>query len=312
MSATLAAVAPVFAVIGLGFAARSLRMVPQEAWGAVNTFGYLILMPSFLFTTVATAQFQGPDTATYLGVIMAGFALTALLALAWRLVFRGQGDGPAFTSVYQGSFRWNGFVLLAASDALYGPEGTALIALGFGPAVALVNIICVVVLARWADNAVAPTVRGALAEVARNPLVIASLAGLVANALGLAAHLGPVMTALALLGGAAMPVALLSVGAALTFQGLARQPAHVLAATAGKLLMAPLVMLAVALLLGASPLATAVAVGVASTPSAAASYVLARAMGGDAPLMATIVTSTTILAALSMPVWHEIATAIAP
>lgn len=308
MSATLAAIAPVFSVIALGWAARRARIVPDEAWGAVNSFGYLLLMPAFLFTTVATARFDGPDAGGYVACILTGFVLAACASLAWRLVFRA--DGPAFTSVFQGSLRWNGFVLLAASNALYGPEGTALIALGFGPAVALVNVISVAVMARWADNDVAPTVAGAVAEVARNPLVLACLAGFAANLSGLAGALGPVLDALRLLGGAAMPVALLTVGAALNFGGIARQPGHVGAAVLGKLVIAPAIMLVVGLALGLSPLALSVAVGVASTPSAAAAYVLARALGGDAPLMAAIVTCTTVASALSMPVWHALVQAL--
>lgn len=308
MSPALAAVAPVFAVIALGWIARRRALVPEAAWGPVNTVGYRLLMPAFLFHTVANARFEGPDARAYLICILLGFSLMGALSLAWRPVFRA--DGPAFTSVYQGGFRWNGFVLLAAAPGLFGPEGTALIALGFGPAVALVNVVCVAVMARWADNAVAPTLAGAVGEVARNPLVLACLAGFLANVSGLAAHLGPVDSALKLLGGAAMPVALLGVGAALDFGGLLARPREVLASAATKLLIAPLVMLGVALALGLSPLATLVAVGVASTPSAAASYVLARAMGGDAPLMAAIVTATTLASALTMTLWQAAAGAI--
>jgi malonate transporter and related proteins len=308
MSVTLVAIAPVFTVIGLGWVARRAKIVSDDAWGVVNRFGYLLLMPSFLFTTVATAKFDGPDAGGYVACLLTGFVLAACASLAWRLVFRR--DGPAYTSVFQGSLRWNGFVLLAASNALYGPEGTALIALGFGPAVALVNVITVAVMARWADNDVAPTVAGAVAEVARNPLVLACVAGFIANLSGLATVLGPVLTALKLLGGAAMPVALLSVGAALNFAGIARQPWHVTAATFGKLMIAPAIMLAIGLGFGLSPLALSVAVGVASTPSAAAAYVMARALGGDAPLMAAIVTFTTVLSALSIPLWYAVAQAL--
>ena len=40
----------------------------------------------------------------------------------------------------------------------------------------------------------------------------------------------------------------------------------------------------------------------ASVPSASAAYVLARQMGGNAPLMAEILTLQTLLALVSMPI----------
>jgi hypothetical protein len=39
-------------------------------------------------------------------------------------------------------------------------------------------------------------------------------------------------------------------------------------------------------------------------PSAPAAYVLARELGGDAPLMAGLVTATTLIALVTIPFWH--------
>lgn len=304
MSNALGAILPVFGVIGIGFIAKRLKVVPDTAWAAVNSFGYWMLYPAFLFSTVASADFSGPDTVTFLGCLILGFGLAA----AWGLILRVliKSDGPAFTSVFQGSVRWNGFVILAAAPALYGPEGTGLVALGFGPVVAFVNIMSVSVLARWGDNDVKPTLVGALTEVCRNPLVLASIAGVAANVSGILPLLGPISEAVALLGRAAMPIALVGVGAALSFGELTKAPLHLVLGVTSKLLVAPVLMLGVGLMLGLPPLLLAVAVGVSSMPSAPASYVLAREMGGDAPLMAGIVTATTLLALITIPFWHAI------
>jgi malonate transporter and related proteins len=304
MTNALAAILPVFGVIAFGFVAKRLKVVPDTAWAAVNSFGYWMLYPAFLFSTVASADFSGPETILFLGCLILGFALAAIWGLSLRLAFKS--NGPAFTSVFQGSVRWNGFVILAAAPALYGPEGTALVALGFGPVVAFVNLISVSVLARWGDNEVKSTFMGALAEVFRNPLVIASLVGIVANLTGLVALLGPASEALALLGRAAMPIALVSVGAALSFTELTKSPVHLSLGVVSKLLIAPVLMLVVGHFMGLPPLMLSVAVGVASMPSAPASYVLAREMGGDAPLMAGIVTATTLLALITIPFWHSL------
>jgi malonate transporter and related proteins len=304
MSGALGAILPVFGVIALGFGIKRINIVPETAWPAVNSFGYFVLYPAFLFSTVASADFSGPQTLHFLGCLIAGFTAAAAWGLSLRLIVRK--DGPAFTSVFQGSVRWNGFIILAAAPALYGPEGTALVALGFGPVVAFVNLMSVSVLARWGDNDVTPDLASALKEVGRNPLVIASLVGIVANVSGVTHFMGPALEAVNLLGRAAMPIALISVGAALSFGKITQAPIMLVLGSVSKLLVAPALMLGIGLLIGLPPVLLAVCVGVASMPSAPASYVLAREMGGDAPLMAGIVTTTTLLALLTIPFWHSL------
>jgi hypothetical protein len=306
MSEAIAALVPVFALIALGFAARRSGLVGAEAWGAANRLGYLLFYPAFLFATIAGADFGGAGAPPFLGVLIASFASMGALLLAARPLL-GR-DGPAFTSVFQAGSRWHGFIIVAAAPALWGPQGTALVALAFGPLVAFVNVMCVLVLARWGSSEIRPGLAGLLREVGRNPLILGCAAGLAVNLAGWAGSLGPGLEAARILGGAAMPVALVCVGAALTFDGLGRVPVHLAAGALAKLVLLPAITVAWGLLAGLAPLPLAVAVGVAATPTAAASYMLAREMGGDAPLMAALVSLTTVLAGLTMPVWLSLLT----
>lgn len=297
MSDVYAALAPVFILIALGWLARNRRIATPEAFGVVNRFGYFILYPAFLFTIVTSADFSSHDAGRFTLAVLAGFAVMMLLALATRLVF--SGDGPAFTSVFQGVLRWNGFPLLAAASALFGSAGEQLIAIVFGPLVFLVNIVSVVVLARWGASR-ADGWRALIDQIIANPLILACGAGLLAHAIGLT-HFGSLSEALRLLGQAAMPVALVTVGAGLDFGALRADGAKVFTTAALKLLAAPAVLGLTAAALGVSPLGQAVAVGIGATPVAAAAYTLSREMGGDARLMAAIVTATTLLSFLTMP-----------
>lgn len=297
MAEVYAALAPVFILIALGWLARNRRLATPEAFGAVNRFGYFILFPAFLFSTITAADFTRTDAGALVAAVILGFAAMLALSLALRLVFRG--DGPAFTSVFQGALRWNGFPLLAAATALYGPAGLDLVGLAYGPLVFFVNIITVAIMARWGANATAGW-RALAREILANPLILGCAAGLLMQALG-TTHLGPIGEALSLLGQAAMPVALITVGAGLDFSALRADAAKIATATVLKLLVAPIVLWASAHAIGLSPLATAVAVGIGATPSAAAAYMLAREMGGDTRLMAAIITATTLLSFLTMP-----------
>ncbi len=292
------ALAPVFILIALGWLARNRRIAEPEAFGAVNRFGYFVLYPAFLFTIITGADFSSGDALPFVLGVLGGFAVMIVLSLATRLAFRG--DGPAFTSVFQGALRWNGFPLLAASTALYGEQGTELIGLAFGPLVFMVNVVAVTVLARW-GSAKAASWRAVLDQIIVNPLILACAVGLLAQAIGVT-DLGPLSEALRLLGQAAMPVALITVGAGLDFSSLRADSVKVSVATALKLAVAPAVIWGAATLCGASPLAAAVAAGIGATPTAAAGYTLAREMGGDVGLMAAIITATTILSFVTMPI----------
>ncbi|MES1201707.1 MAG: AEC family transporter [Pseudomonadota bacterium] len=297
MPSVFAELAPVFILIAVGWIARRARVASMEAFGHVNRFGFFVLYPAFLFTLSSSADVSGRDAGPFVLGVLTGFVVMIVLALALRPFFR---DGPAYTSVFQGSVRWNGFVLLTAAPGLYGPLGPQLIGLAFGPLVLFVNAVCVVVLARWGEKRAASW-RALLDQIFANPLILSCLAGLTARAIGLH-ELGPLTDALKLLGQAAMPVALVCVGAGLDFRALRASPAPVTVACVMKLAIAPLVMFFAAKLCGASPVAAAIAAGVGATPTAAAGYTMAREMGGDAKLMAAIVTATTLASFITMPI----------
>jgi predicted permease len=298
MSGVIGELLPVFILIVIGYVVRSTRLVSADAFGQVNRFGFFILYPAFLFQLSSQADLSGGEAGVFILGVVLGFAVMIALALATRPLF-APDEGPAFTSVFQGAVRWNGFILLAAAPALYGAEGPHLIGVAFGPLVLMVNFVCVLVLARWGDNG-ANNMRAVIDQIIANPLILGCAAGLLAQAFHLR-DLGPVSDVLDLLGNAAMPIALLCVGAGLDFKAVRAARVRVFAATAAKLLLAPAVMWSMVILVGGSPLTAAIAAGVGATPTAAAGYTMAREMGGDARLMAAIVTASTLVSFITMP-----------
>lgn len=294
---------PVFLLIAVGWGVRAGRVITAEAFGQVNRFGYFVLYPAFLFTLSSTADLRAGEAGPFVAGLILGFLVLLGLTLALLPFFKT--ETPAFTSIVQGSVRWNGFVLLAAALSLYGPEGPHLIAIAFGPLVLVVNAACVIILARW-GTARATSVRAILDQIIANPLILGCAAGLTAQAFGVS-DFGFASDAISLLGQAAMPIALVCVGAGLDFKSLRAARVKVGIATVIKLIVAPVVMWSAATLCGAGPLAAAVAAGVGSTPTAAAGYTLAREMGGDPQLMAAIITATTIVSAITMPIAIAIA-----
>lgn len=299
MSSVVAELLPVFILILIGWGVRASRIVSAEAFGQVNRFGYFVLYPAFLFTLTSTADLAGGEAGRFVLALLLGVGALVAIAISLRPLFGADG-GPSFTSVFQGGVRWNGFVLLAAAPTIYGTEGPHLIGIAFGPLVLVVNLICVIVLARWGANG-ANSLRAIIDQIIANPLILGCAAGLLAQLFHVR-HFGPVSTVLSMLGGAALPIAIMCVGAGLDFKAVRAARWKVAGASAFRLLLAPLVMWGAGMLVGLTPLAAAVAAGVGATPTAAAGYTLSREMGGDSQLMAAIITATTLLSFLTMPI----------
>jgi malonate transporter len=297
MTTILIALVPVFLLIVLGWGFRHFAFVPASFWPPAEKLTYYVFFPALLFINCARAPLSGGEVGTLaLGMGLAT-SLVAGLALIWKPLLKI--EGPAFSSLFQGTIRPNTYVGLAAAVALYGKSGLALTAVCVAVVVPLVNLFAVFAMIRFAHPQW-PGWAALIRPVLTNPLIAACLLGLAVNWLGIPLPPG-IDRLLDILGGASLPIGLLAVGAGVDFEALRRAGGPVLAASFTKLLVLPLTTLGVLLALGAGGEARGVALLYAALPCSASSYVLARQMGGDSPLMANIISVQTIAAALSMP-----------
>ncbi len=297
MDVTIAALSPVFSLIALGFALRRFAFPSAAFWDPIEKLTYYVLFPALLVVSMAKARVAGPVVLPTVGTL-AAVMLAATVGLALiRPVLRL--DGPAFSSVLQGSIRFNTYVGLAAASALYGPEGVALLAIVLALMVPLSNVLSVLALTRYAGSG-SPGWAGTMRELATNPLIVASIIGL---ALSLTATPLPPVVALVLdsLGRASLAIGLVAVGAGLDIGATAAKRTGLIVSIVVKLILSPVLAWFGARLLGLDPLGTSIAVMFAALPPAPSAYVLARRLGGDHGLMAGIITVHTIVAAVSLP-----------
>jgi hypothetical protein len=136
--------------------------------------------------------------------------------------------------------------------------------------------------------------------VAGNPLILACLLGIFLNASGLGLPLGS-GAVLEILSRAALPLGLLAVGAALRLHVALTRPRELISTALLKLLLQPLLTFSLCWTAGLSDLATAILVLFAALPGAPSAYILARQLGGDAELMAAIVTIETAISIMTLP-----------
>lgn len=299
MSALLAGVLPVFLLIALGYGLRKSGFLPDEAWRPIEKLSINLLYPGFLIPAIWNADISG-DSA---GIAGASAVLATLIVAAGILIARPlmKIDGPSFTSVFQGTIRWNSFVFLPVIQSTYGPEGLALAAVTIACIIPVTNIACVYVLARWGSLKRDPSPLGLFKAMMANPILVACLVGLALNFANVPRIPG-ISETLELLGGAALPLGLIVAGAGLSFAEVARRRLTIGGVAALKLLLMPPLMWGIARLLGGDQLAQGIALICGAAPGSAASYILARQMGGDAPLMAGVVALTTVGSAITIPV----------
>lgn len=297
MSALLTGIVPVFAMIALGWALKKRDFLSDDGWRAVERLTYFVFYPAFLVPAVWRADFgggaAGPVALGTLGAALTVALLTVLAKPALRI------SDPAFTSVFQGVIRWNGFVFLPVAGAVFGPTGLGVAAVAFGVLAPALNVVCVLVLAHWGAGQGGGW-RLALAALARNPIIWACGTGAALNLGGIAPP-ELVMATLDLMGPGAIALGLMTAGAGLSFRYAATRPVMMLTVTAIKLIVLPLAMYGLTGVLGGDRMAQGLALLAGASPGAAASYVMARQMGGDAPLMAGVVALTTVVSAFTIP-----------
>lgn len=299
-------VLPLFVVIGLGAALRNTGFMPLQVFHHTNRLLYWIALPAYLFYKTAESRLEGDAAirvfSVLLGGMIAGIVLAYLLARVLRLAPKRTG---AFV---QGAYRSNliyiglPVVLLAITER--GGAGV--------PALQAVSVVSIALLMPiYSTVAVLVLLGGQSQErsqlrfrlrelgwkLVTNPLILACAAGLVVLALGWQLP-RPIKQTCAILGDMTTPLALLGIGASLTFTTLREHWRDATVAAAIKVIGSPLAGLLIAGAIGLSSQELQIALILLACPTAATSYIMAQQLGSDEGLAANIVVVSTLL---SMP-----------
>jgi len=305
----LGALLPVFGLIALGLGLRHSGFLPTEFWRGAERLTYFIAFPALLFREAAKASPAGLPLAEIAAAALLPVLLAACLLFLGARAGTARIGGPRYSSLVQAAIRPNTYLALAAAAAIGGAQGLAVIAIALVLVIPTVNLFSVVAVTRLGEAEGQGLWRGVLRELARNPLIIGSVAGLLAGAVGLRLP-DVVETLLELLARLALPLGLLTVGAALSLRALAAARALVAGSALAKLLGLPLVAGIICAVLGLAGVPAVVLTAYAAMPASPSAYVLARELGGDATLMANLITAHTLGAAVTLPTVIWLATAV--
>ncbi|AJY47263.1 AEC family transporter [Martelella endophytica] len=292
-------VLPIFLTVALGVALKRLPIFDAGFWAGLNQLGYYVLFPALLFTTLSRSDFSSLATGDIGVVAFGGVAvLTAIVLALWPLLKRAGLNKPAYTSVFQTTTRWNGFMALAIADKLAGAQGMAVVALIMTVNIVPLNVINVFVLVSFSEER--SDLGMMIRKILTNPLIIAALAGIFFNLLSLPVY-EPVFVAFDLIARSALGMGLVLVGAGLVLTDALKPKPVVLLPSVLKLIVFPVTVFTLARFLGITGTPLAMLVLSAGVPTAMNGYVLARQLGGDARLYSAVVTVQTILSFFTLP-----------
>ena len=293
---TLSVTAPVFAMLFLGVALKRLGWIDAAFVSTASALVFKGTMPTLLFISIIKADL---NTALQPGLLIYFvFATIATFALAW--IWALWRCPTADRGVYvQGAFRGNnGIVGLALASSLYGDYGLSLGGVLAGVVILVYNSLSAVVLAIYSPGGRVGA-KGILLSILRNPLIIGVVAA-VPFAYWQVALPGWLMTSGQYFAQMTLPLALICIGATLTLDVLRQSSGSALSSSLMKMICLPAIATSGAWMFGFRGAELGILFLYFASPTAAASFVMARAVNSNHQLAAAIIVITTLMAALSI------------
>jgi predicted permease len=281
---------PIFIILALGIILARMEVITDAFIDAGSKLVFNVTLPALLFITISKTDLEHiANFSLIVYGLMATLAVFVLLEWIAGLFIQPAQDRGV---VVQGAFRSNmGIVGLAYCANAYGEVGLAAASIYLGPVTILFNVLAVITLNRSLNKH--RSVAGTLLDIARNPLIL----GIVLAIPVAWAHVQ--LPAILLQSGEyfaqmTLPLALLCTGASLSLQALRKDSRNTIIASTGKLLMVPFVITIGGYWLGFRDMDLGILFLMTSAPTAAASYIMVRAMSGNAVLAANIIALTTL------------------
>ena len=280
---------PVFSLVIIGMFLKRVGMMPDTFVDGASNLVYRVTLPIFLFLALSKSDLRIQfDSLLVNYYIVANFLMIGLCWLVAKWWIR-----PEQRAVFiQGAFRGNqGIISLALAISLYGDDGLQLAGLMAGLAAILNNVFAVVIFSVFGESYKAKPLT-VLRDIARNPLIIGVVAGSLVSLLGLSFP-NWVVDSGTFLGSLTLPLALLCIGATLSFNTFKESGRAAIQATLMKLIWIPLIFTSLGWFIGIKGVSFGILFVFVATPTASASYIMARVSGSDEKLAANIVAMTT-------------------
>lgn len=294
---------PIFLVMVIGYILKQIGMLNDNFVTVANKFNFKVTLPFMLFKDIAGVDIKAVFDIKY--VLFCASVSTICFWVVWgtaKLLVRDKTIRGAFV---QSSFRGSAAVMgLAFIQNIYG--SSAMGPLMIVSAVPLYNIFSVIVLTFEANDSTGidkkAKIRQAGINICKNPIILSILAGLI---VGLLEIQFPTLVNKTVSNVAQMatPLALITIGAGFEGRKALAKIAPTMAASMIKLVLQPLVFLPVAAWMGFSGEKMIAILIMLASPTTPSCYIMAKSMNNDEVLTASVIVTTTLMAAFTLTGW---------
>ncbi|RLB99524.1 MAG: AEC family transporter [Deltaproteobacteria bacterium] len=297
---------PIFTIILLGWISRKKGFIHADFIGPANSLVFYIAIPAMIFSAISratlTAHFNVGILVITLSTAMVAFVFAWVFGRACRLK---QGQLGSYVQI---SFHGNlGYIGLAVAFYYLGEDGFVKASILTGFLMIVQNLLSVLSLtfnAHQPDSA--RHGRTIVRNLVGNPVILSAMAGIVCSFLKVPIPL-IIQRSLGILSGLALPMALLIIGASISFQETRHRVKWVLSSSTTKLFLMPGLGYITFRALGFPPGEYLPGLILLASPSATISYVMAKEMKGDPDLAVIAISFSTLLSALTYTFWLNVA-----
>ena len=309
MLAILTITTPIFLLIGLGFFSVRFGWLQQEHLQGLGAFVIRFALPALIYTALASKPINDIINPIYLTAYGGGSLLSYTLGFLLTRIWRKQDWSTATLNGFGMGISNSGFIGYSVLVMVLGQTAGVYLALN----VIVENLLIIplfLILAELAqphESNLAKTFLHIGATLVRNPMVAALILGLLVSITGLKLPT-PLTHAISMLAQASAPVALFVIGGSLFGVRLGHNKWDMLVISSGKLLIHPLLVLALFLLLPHdNTLAVLCGVLLATAPMASIFPIMGQRFGQE-QRCAAILMSATLMSFFSMSfmllIWH--------
>ncbi|MDA3789683.1 MAG: AEC family transporter [Desulfobacula sp.] len=295
----LNAIFPIFALLLLGNLLKHFNITNDTFFKTSDKLVYFIFFPVMLFWKIGSAA---PDKGISVNLCLAAIlsvVIVYLLSLAVIQLFNISNFQAGTFS--QACFRFNTYIGMAIVMNTLGESGIKYFGLLIGFAIPIINVLAVSTLIWYSGQKGSPmqNLKYLLKALISNPLILGCAAGLFFSRSQLSF---PVFidNTFSLMTAVTMPLALISIGGALTLQGLKHNTKISFIASLVKLLILPLIGFFLLKAFSITGIPFKAGMIFFTLPTATSIYILSAQLNSDTQLASAAIMLSTLLSIISL------------
>lgn len=290
---------PIFMLIMTGFILKKYFIKDISFWDVIEKLVYYLLLPILLLKSIINSDLSSINLGNFiLSLLIPTLSMVLILVIFQKFSKIKNAD---FTSIFQGSIRYNSYVLLSMLIIILPENGMLFFGIITVIMIVSTNLLSVLILSIYDDNSHYFQWKNTLKKIIYNPLILASIIGLILNLLDCKLPI-VINNYFIHLSNSALSLSLLAVGAGLKLNTIHSDKFYIVIPTIIKLVILPILYYTTFYFIQLDDNLKIAILIYGSVPTAGNAYILAKQMGGNHKLMASIITMTTLVSIFTMPI----------